>query len=56
MSPKNFKRQRFAVKSENQINVYNSEFNGYVKVKSDEEMQKFESMIDKSYYLASFFR
>lgn len=56
MPRKHFQRDRDKYKKSNQIDVNNPDFNSFMKVITDEEVNKFESMVDKLYYMASFFK
>lgn len=51
-----FQKDRFKYNKENQLDIYNPEFESSVKLIDDETAEKTEGLMDKFYYLVSFFR
>jgi ribonucleoside-diphosphate reductase alpha chain len=56
MANRPYQKDRFKYKEGNQTDIYNPEFESAVKANSDEEVTKFQSMMDKMVYFASYFR
>ena len=52
----NFQRDRSKFGSNNQTDIYNADFNSFIKPVSDEQNALFTSTLEKSYYCASYFR